>query len=385
MQPSPNNEQNQTNPVKSDQVKQAPGKADTTLVETAPSPAISKDRPFAPHSFHQTAVFVGKHPPRIYITPAAYCKMLLYVELAKLEVGWLGTASRLKGGDFLIEDTFLLQQQVSAAQTELSVEGQSKLAEELAGRGDEGLEIINSMRFWGHSHVRMGTSPSGTDDQTMLRFRDDGLEWYIRGIFNKLGRAEFTIYYFDLGFAVKDVPWDVYDPESQSIITPKPQLERGFTLFGGWQDTQTKDCCHLEQAGEPHALLKPSDELRAAVEAEFKAKVEEHVPFFNFLGLGTEGENGGQARRRQDGLFWNYRHSSNYPDNEEYYRNYSDDRGRDYHGDPRYHDEKHQGSPQRSKTRGWLWRLIFGDPTAKKAKADKLAKTEKEKKDNEHN
>ena len=385
MQQSPNNEPSPNNTVNSEQGNQTPVKADTTLEDTAPRPALPKDRPFSPHYFHQTALFVGKQSPRIYITPTAYRKMLLYVELAKLEVGWLGTASKLKGGNFLIEDTFLLHQEVSAAQTELSVEGQSKLAEELLLKGEEGLETINSMRFWGHSHVRMGTSPSGTDDQTMLRFRDDGLEWYIRGIFNKLGRAEFTVYYFDLGFAVKDVPWDVYDPESNTIITPKPLVERGGSLFGSWHErTQARDFCTLAEVSEPHPLLKPSDELRASVEAEFNEKVEEHVPFFNFLGLGSEPGSDGQAKGRQEGLFWNYRHPSNYPDNEEYYRNYSDERGRDYHGDPRYHDEKHQGFPQQPKTRGWLWRLIFGDPAGKKAKADKPVKTEKEKKDNKH-
>jgi hypothetical protein len=78
-------------------------------------------------------------------------------------------------------------------------------------RGDEGFDLLNKMRFWGHSHVRMGTSPSGTDESTMLRFRDEGLDWYVRGIFNKHGRAEFTVYFFDIGFAVCDVDWCVID------------------------------------------------------------------------------------------------------------------------------------------------------------------------------
>ncbi|HMW92837.1 MAG TPA: hypothetical protein PKE54_22600, partial [Candidatus Obscuribacter sp.] len=97
MQQSPNNEPSPNNTVNSEQGNQTPVKADTTLEDTAPRPALPKDRPFSPHYFHQTALFVGKQSPRIYITPTAYRKMLLYVELAKLEVGWLGTASKLKG------------------------------------------------------------------------------------------------------------------------------------------------------------------------------------------------------------------------------------------------------------------------------------------------
>lgn len=77
--------------------------------------------------------------------------MLLYVEIADKEVGWMGTVSRLENNCFLIEETFLLEQEgVSAVETEPSVEGCSKLADELLLRGEEGFDLINKMRFWGH-------------------------------------------------------------------------------------------------------------------------------------------------------------------------------------------------------------------------------------------
>ena len=196
----------------------------------------------------------------------------------------------------------------------------------------------------------------------MLRFRDDGLDWYIRGIFNKLGRAEFTIYFYDLGFALKDVPWDVYDPVSQTVITPPERLERSYSFFGGWQERTLVVDRGTDNKAPASPLLTPSEDLRAAVKAEFDEKVEERLPFFNFLGLGSEAD----PALRKEGRYWN---SRNYPDCEEYYRNYIDERGRDYHGDPRFLDEhgnhKAPGAAGGQKQRGWLWRLLFGQPKGK--------------------
>jgi hypothetical protein len=56
------------------------------------------------------------------------------------------------------------------------------------------------------SHVRMGTSPSGQDDTQMEDFSKD-VDWFIRGIFNKDGRAEFSIWFYKQGIAYNDVQW----------------------------------------------------------------------------------------------------------------------------------------------------------------------------------
>jgi hypothetical protein len=73
--------------------------------------------------------------------------------------------------------------------------------------GEEGMEIYNSLNFWGHSHPSFSTSPSGQDNAQVDLFRENECEFLLRGIFNQMGRAEFTYFDFNLGIEIKDVPW----------------------------------------------------------------------------------------------------------------------------------------------------------------------------------
>lgn len=291
------------------------------------------DAPFRPHYFHARAELLGQSP-KVLISPEAYKHMLVYVETARKEVGWLGTVTRLDNGDFFIEETFLLEQEVTATETELSSEGQGKLVEELLGKnGDRGLDQVNRLRFWGHSHVRMGTSPSGTDESTMRRFEGEGLPWYVRGIFNKLGRIEFTLYFYDLGFRICDAPWAVYEPGKGIILDSRrggrfmprwrggsyntsgerPSWQRTTVDGKPWEDaygsskgapngtagsgvnapppgSDGKDAAESkpEEPVNPYAglpeVLVPSADLRAAIEIEFKAKVTERAFTYKIFG-----------------------------------------------------------------------------------------------------
>lgn len=184
---------------------------------------VDIDEPFKVHTFQPRAELLGR-TPRVLISPDAFKRMCLYVEIGALEVGWLGTVTRTQNGDFLIGTTYLLEQDVSPTETILSVDGINALAMALCEQGEEGMKALSSLRFWGHSHVRMGTSPSGTDEQTMERFGREGHEWYVRGIFNKRGRAEFTIYLFDKGVRINDAPWEVFDPVKNQVIPTRKRF-----------------------------------------------------------------------------------------------------------------------------------------------------------------
>ena len=94
--------------------------------------------------------------PRIIVSRQAYAQMNLSVEIAKEEVGWMGTVKRQENGDFLIEKCFLFSQKVHPTETEISNEGFSELSMELLDgvlEGDEANWDVNKLRFWGHSHV----------------------------------------------------------------------------------------------------------------------------------------------------------------------------------------------------------------------------------------
>jgi hypothetical protein len=192
--------------------------------------------PFLPHRFDaRVRLLPTKEPqaPKVIISRAAYERMWLYVDMAPQEVGWMGTATRLPSGDFEIAKVMLFDQQVSGVETEITTDGFGSLATELIQKGDEGLDDWNKLRFWGHSHVRMGTTASGTDERTMIRekfdrqfgprnlfcFQDANVPWAIRGIFNKHGRAEFTIFLYEEGLRIDDAEWMVVEQPAKLDAT----------------------------------------------------------------------------------------------------------------------------------------------------------------------
>lgn len=275
------------------------------------------DQPLRPHYVRPKAQLLHGSP-RVLITPDAYKSMCLYVEIGPLEVGWQGTVSRTPRGDFIIEKTFLLDQDVTGVETELSVDARFKLAFELSERGDEGIDEANRMRFWGHSHVRMGTGPSRTDERTMDQFEREGCPWYVRGIFNKLGRGSFTIFLYEQGFRINDAPWAVIDPATKQVILDRPNFAGNYGGGGfGWSSGGTcwgqRKEAEQQVSGGPALpgaaaganqtpfkkapnwlpeILVPSAELRAQVQAEYKAKVRERRGFSAWV-RGMQTNNGG--------------------------------------------------------------------------------------------
>ena len=219
------------------------------------------DHPFHPHRF-ATRWEPLSSGPLVLVTPAAYKSMLLYVNIASKEVGWLGTVSERGDGTFLIEEVFLLEQEVTNSQTELSTAGQDQLVCELLENGAEGMRKANNLRFWGHSHVRGRTFPSSTDDNTMKRFGEEGYPFFIRGIFNKLGEARFTIYLYRQGVKIWDAPWAVLNPvNGRRLVPPQPLASADGA-----------------PAVKLPPVLTPNRNLRRQILREFRAKVTDIEP-----------------------------------------------------------------------------------------------------------
>lgn len=189
-------------------------------------------RGFQQHNFRRELSLLTE-TPLILIAPEAYSRMWHYVDIADDEVGWLGTVKQ-SGHKFLIKEVFLFKQQVSGATCEITSEGLAEFASEILARRTDGMEVINSLQFWGHSHVRMSTDPSQQDDDQMEIFRESGHSFFIRAILNKNGRLEFTVYFYDSGLKIADLDWSIYQPVDEELRT---QIEAEFKdkvkTFGG--------------------------------------------------------------------------------------------------------------------------------------------------------
>lgn len=177
----------------------------TRVATHNPNPA----RLFMPHNFANKVELID-YPPMVYMTREVFSRMWHFVDIADKEVSWLGTVRQTQYGNFLIEEVFLLEQEVSATQTEISEDGIARLAQELIDTRQDGVDVVNRIRFWGHSHVQMDTSPSGQDENQMQHFQQD-CAWFVRGILNKLGCMRFDIFLWDIGVRITDVSWAIYD------------------------------------------------------------------------------------------------------------------------------------------------------------------------------
>lgn len=145
--------------------------------------------------------------PSVEIEAQALAKMWAFVDECPDEIGWLCTATRSKNR-ITIQDTLLFDQEVHATTTEITPEGLSSFAEELLAQPN-GMDIWNSIKVWGHSHVRMPINPSAQDDSQMNTFKDSGHDWFVRIIANKHGELKVDVYDYFSGINYLDVPWEM--------------------------------------------------------------------------------------------------------------------------------------------------------------------------------
>lgn len=146
---------------------------------------------------------VEEHPT-ILITEEANKKLWGLVEACDKEIAWHGCVKR-EGNTFTIYDILVFPQTVSQATAEADEEAYVLWMQEL----DD--DVFNDMRFHGHSHVRMGVSPSGVDTQYQQDLVNTVQDYYLFGIFNK--SYSYTLFLYDVEanimYETKDIDSDL--------------------------------------------------------------------------------------------------------------------------------------------------------------------------------
>lgn len=126
----------------------------------------------------------------VIITEEAYKKALEIVELAPNEITFFGFVIE-KGVDLIINEIFLPKHQVcNPAHTNLLAEGYDELIDveaELREKHGSGF-----FRCHFHSHVNMGVTPSGVDDNTLEEFLED-IPYFLTIIMNKKGEHHLRV------------------------------------------------------------------------------------------------------------------------------------------------------------------------------------------------
>ena len=166
--------------------------------------------------------------PYIEISNYAMDKIRYIVEQNDMEIGWLGFVDTIDDKSnphhYKIIDVVITKQHRHGTTCELDEDGYDELVHEIVDKfkDDEDeeadIKMINKILFWGHSHVNMGTSPSGQDEVQAKKFAKKGK--IIRGIFNKKG--EINLSFFDFA---KNIAWDDLTLHMESALTAEDKAK----------------------------------------------------------------------------------------------------------------------------------------------------------------
>ena len=144
----------------------------------------------------------------------AYKKMNALVENCDKEIAWFGTVERTSEKQFLIKNIIMFPQVVTGAtvKEDEAVDGD--------WRDDLPDEMFNSMRFYGHSHIRFSCSPSLTDTNHYKFMIQNVNDFYIFGIFNKNTTNN---YWFNIYDIANNILYENDDIIYKYLITPADQ------------------------------------------------------------------------------------------------------------------------------------------------------------------
>lgn len=158
----------------------------------------------------------GIEKPTIFILATAYVKMMSLINSSDKELAWYGVATRVKH-NYFIEDILVYPQTVTSATVDADEEKCAKWFMELPD------DIINNLKFQGHSHVKMGASPSGRDTNNWQQFANllKPGEFMILCIGNQRSEFYWNIYdkAINVFFENKDITTVIVDDKGNSINT----------------------------------------------------------------------------------------------------------------------------------------------------------------------
>ena len=150
----------------------------------------------------------GKDKATIYFTAEAWTKMVVLIQEFDKEVAWHGVATRSENeglNEYIISDILVYPQEVTGSTVNTD---QEKYQDWLMGYDDD---VFNNIRMQAHSHVNMGTSPSGVDtthQEAILSQLDDSM-FYIFMIWNKSFKRTIKIYELSKNILFEDGDIDV--------------------------------------------------------------------------------------------------------------------------------------------------------------------------------
>ena len=196
--------------------------------------------------------------PTIEFTPKAWIKTAGLVATTSSEIAWHGIVNRTDDLHFVVEDIIMFPQSVTAATVTVDQEEKMKWFCDTFKGADR-----NKVRLHGHSHVDMGTTPSGTDMNSRSFIKEMvNDQYYIFMIINKSYSMNITLYDMKTN--------GVYEKEDMNIIIPYDLVD--------WMAQQKKDNIKVRETNDTKKVAKqtaklPSTSNTSAKNAKQKLKI----------------------------------------------------------------------------------------------------------------
>lgn len=177
--------------------------------------------------------YTDKRSAKLVFTPMAYWKYRALVNYYSTEVGWHGLVTREDDNTFKVYDILIYPQVVTGATVNTDDEEYAKWMMALTD------EQANDLHFHGHSHVRMGVTPSTVDLDHQKRILSslDKDSFYIFMITNKSDDDNYWIYDLknnikyekaDIVMSVEGV--DTYEIMSMVENSKKNVVEKSYSI-----------------------------------------------------------------------------------------------------------------------------------------------------------
>ena len=158
----------------------------------------------------------------VRISPVAFMKMQTLVMGFDKEVGWFATCEELAPLDFRIKDVLVFPQYTSGCFVDDERDDPLEFRKWLDTLTDEQYE---QRRLWGHSHVNMGTSPSGTDTDMFQRFAETSCAAQI----NRFAICVILNNRFDMYWWVKDAKTNQTYTSTKHEVNVMIEVEDGLS------------------------------------------------------------------------------------------------------------------------------------------------------------
>ena len=195
------------------------------------------------------------------------------------EIGWYGTVKELSNNVYEIGEIFIPEQERNGGTCELSAEGLNNITSEIIKdtnlSNEEKEAKINSIAFWGHSHVNFGVGPSSQDVDNAKKH--SGKPYLIAARFNKAGNIRVDFFDFKRGLLFNNIDlecaWAI-SPERQDAILkdiknnvkklePKPLIPNKLE---NWQGMSGEVACKTaykpnDPYKSPWYAYTPDDEI----------------------------------------------------------------------------------------------------------------------------